>query len=51
MFGWNGTTYTLAEGEQVDDSPWKVLEINSDSVVMLFGDTRITLSTGQGITK
>ena len=50
-FIWNGQTYVLSEGESIPDSPWKVLEINDDSVVMLFGDTRVTLSTGQGLTK
>ena len=48
---WNGTTYTLAEGEQVGDSPWSVLEIDSDSVIMLYGDVQVSLSIGQAITK
>lgn len=48
---YNGKTYTVAEGETVDSSPWKVLEINNSSVVMLFGDVKVTLTIGQGITK
>jgi len=48
---WNGTTYTVAEGQQVDSSPWKVLDIQSDSVTMLYGDVQVQLSVGQAITK
>lgn len=47
----NGQTYELTEGERVGDSPWEVLEIGTNSVVMLFGDTQVTLSIGQGLTK
>jgi type IV pilus biogenesis protein PilP len=50
-FIWNGKTYVLKKGESIPDSPWKVLSIGSSSVVMLFGDTEVTLSTGQGLTK
>lgn len=48
---WNGTTYTVGEGEQVDGSAWEVLSIGTDSVVMLYGDVQVTLSIGQAITK
>jgi len=51
VFIWNGQTYTVGEGEQVADSPWKVLQINSDSVLMLYGDSQVTLSVGQGVGK
>ncbi len=51
VFIWNGETYTVGEGEQVADSPWKVLQINSDSVLMLYGDSQVTLSVGQGVGK
>jgi hypothetical protein len=47
----NGTTYTLAEGERVGDTPWQVQTINSGSVRMLYGDNAVTLSIGQGISK
>lgn len=50
-FIWNGNTYTLKEGDTIPDSPWKVLSIGTNSVVMLFGDTEVTLSTGQGLAK
>jgi hypothetical protein len=48
---WNGTSYSVQEGDQVGDSPWKVLEIRDDSVVMLYGDTQVVLSVGQAISK
>lgn len=48
---WNGTTYHSQEGDQIDSSAWKVLQIGTDSVVMLYGDTQVVLSVGQAITK
>lgn len=51
VFIWNGETYTVGEGDQVSDSPWMVLQINSDSVLMLYGDSQVTLSVGQGVGK
>jgi len=48
---WNGKVYKCNEGDQVDDSPWKVLTIYSDSVLMLYGDSRVTLTVGQGFSK
>lgn len=45
------TEYRAKEGDRLDDTPWKVLEIDDNSVVMLFGDTQLTLSVGQGLTK
>jgi hypothetical protein len=50
-FIWNKQTYTLGEGDPIPNSPWQVLQINTSSVVMLFGDTQVTLSLGQGLTK
>jgi len=48
---WNGQTYVLGEGESIPNSPWEVLSISGDTVVMLFGDSRVTLTVGQGISK
>ena len=48
---YSGTSYTLGEGGSIPNSPWKVLKIYTSSVVMLFGDDRVTLTVGQGITK
>jgi cytoskeletal protein RodZ len=50
-FIWNGTEYVVGEGDQVGDSPWEVVTINSDSVVMLYGDSQVTLTVGQGYGK
>ncbi len=47
-FYWNGSEYDVMEGDQVADSPWEVVTINSDSVVMLYGDSRVTLTVGEG---
>jgi len=47
----NGQTYTLGAGGLIPNSPWQVLRVSSTSVTMLFGDTQVTLSVGQGITK
>ncbi len=46
---WNGATYPLSEGGTIPGTPWKVLSVSGDTVVMLYGDTRITLGVGQGI--
>jgi type IV pilus biogenesis protein PilP len=50
-FEWNGANYECVEGDTVDDSPWKVVKINSDSVLMLYGDSQVTLTVGQGFSK
>jgi hypothetical protein len=50
-FIWNDATYQLGEGDTISGTPWKVLDIRSDSVVMLFGDTEVTLTVGQGLSK
>jgi hypothetical protein len=51
VFVWNGVTYTEGAGGTIDSSPWKVLEVGKDSVLMLYGDTQVTLTLGQGISK
>lgn len=45
------TSYSLEEGERIPNTPWQVLSIGADSVVMLFGDTQVTLTAGQSVTK
>jgi type IV pilus biogenesis protein PilP len=50
-FIWNNQTYVLAKGDGIPSTPWKVLSIGNSSVVMEFGDTEVTLTTGQGLTK
>ncbi len=48
---WDGKTYKLNEGEAIPGTPWKVLEIRTSDVVMLYGDQQVVLSVGQGISK
>lgn len=47
----DGVSYTLGDGQQVGDSPWQVITVRTDSVVMLYGDTQVILNVGQGVTK
>jgi hypothetical protein len=47
----DGKAYTVPAGSRVDSTPWQVLEVGSDNAVMLFGDERITLFVGQGVSK
>lgn len=47
---YNDTEYRLAAGETVGTTPWQVLSIGSSSVVMLYGDSQVSLSVGQGLT-
>jgi len=46
---YNGTMYTLPQGGTIPGTPWQVLSIGSTSVVMLYGDSQISLSVGQGV--
>lgn len=48
---WNGQTFTAAEGDVLSGTPWQVLSIDGSTVVMLFGDSRVTLVVGQGVGK
>ena len=48
---WNGQTYEAGEGESLGDTPWKVLSIDGNTVVMLYGDSRVTLTVGQAVGK
>lgn len=50
-FVWNGQTYTAGEGDSLEGTPWQVLSIEGDTVVMMYGDSRVTLTVGQGLTK
>lgn len=47
----DGQTYTLAAGEAIPGTPWEVLRVTDTQVTMLYGDTQVTLTIGQGITK
>lgn len=48
---YNDTTYTLGPGEGIPGTPWEVVSVSSTSVTMLYGDVRVTLAVGQGISK
>lgn len=50
-FLWNGETFQAAAGEQLGTTPWSVVDIDGDSVTMLYGDSRVTLTVGQGLSK
>lgn len=43
------TTYTLAAGEQLGSTPWQVVSVGTTSVTVLYGDSQIVLTVGQGI--
>lgn len=57
----NGTKYSsvkygssvhkVKEGDRVDESPYEVLTIGTDSVVFLYGDQRVQVSIGESILK
>lgn len=48
---WDMQPYALQEGDAIPGTPWEVLQIRDDSVVMLFGDQQVILTVGQGIQK
>ncbi len=50
-FLWNDTVYLVAEGDTLPGTPWKVLSLSETGAVMLYGDTQVSISVGQGITK
>ena len=57
----NGTKYSsvkygssvhkVKEGDRVNESPYEVLTIGTDSVVFLYGDQRVQVSIGESILK
>ncbi len=49
---WNGETYVLVKGEEIPGTPWKVVDIGSDSVTVIYGDSSpIELTVGSSVTK
>lgn len=44
-----GTMYTLAAGEQLGSTPWQVVTVGLNNVTMLYGDSQIVLTVGQGM--
>jgi hypothetical protein len=52
VIAYGGQTYTLAAGELIPTTTdWKVLKVNTGTVVVLFGDVSVTLTPGQGTSK
>ena len=54
VFTWNGVTYTAGNGETIDSSPWKVIEVSTPELgyaLMLYGDAQQTITVGESITK
>ncbi len=51
VLAWNGQTYQAGDGDRLGDTPWQVLSIDGDTVVMLYGDSRVTLTVGQAVGK
>lgn len=51
VLDWKGSIYTLHEGESIPGSPWKVLtiDVSAGSLVMLFGDERVSVSVNGGV--
>jgi hypothetical protein len=46
-----GITYTVGAGDTIGASDWKVVRVDSGSVVFLFGDERVTIRLGQTASK
>jgi len=46
VFEYGGKEYSTQEGDVIDSSPWKVVNITSSSVTLLYGDEEIVLRLG-----
>ncbi len=51
VFTLDSQTYTAGEGQRLGTTPWQVLSIEGDTVVMLYGDDRVSLTVGEGASK
>jgi hypothetical protein len=49
VLDYKGTIYVALAGAEIPNSPWKVVSVGTKSVVMLFGDERVTIALGEGI--
>jgi hypothetical protein len=49
VLDYKGTIYVALAGAAIPNSPWKVVSVGTKSVVMLFGDERVTIALGEGI--
>jgi hypothetical protein len=46
-----GKRYTVGTGERVGSTPWLVVAISRTTVILLYGDNRVELESGQGVSK
>jgi hypothetical protein len=49
VFSIGSTEYTVSAGETLGETPWKAVSIGVSSAVMMYGDTQIVLTVGQGV--
>lgn len=51
-FSWNGETHVLGKGDTIPGTPWKVVDISSTSVSVIYGDSSpIELTVGSSVSK
>ncbi|MDZ4169133.1 MAG: hypothetical protein U1E26_05710 [Coriobacteriia bacterium] len=50
-FFWNGAEFQAGEGDVLIGTPWKVISLDGNTAVMLYGDSQVTLTVGQGSSK
>ncbi len=48
---YGGTSYQVTTGERINDSPYQVQAIGTDSITLLYGDDTIVLRLGETILK
>jgi hypothetical protein len=46
-----GQQYTVAAGQQIGTTPWQCVSVSKTSAVFLYGDNKVTLTPGQGVSK
>lgn len=50
-FRWNDTVFIVSAGQDLQGTPWRLVSVEGNTTVLLYGDTRVSLTLGQGITK
>ncbi|HDP69223.1 MAG TPA: hypothetical protein ENN38_00210 [Actinobacteria bacterium] len=48
---YGGTVYKVTEGDRVDSSPFQVISIGEESVILLYGEDQLEVKLGQEIIK
>ncbi len=49
VFSLGGTTYTVGAGERLGSTPWQVVSLSATSATMMYGDSQVVLTVGQGV--